>query len=245
MITKLLPQIALLSTFTFTFCQPIKDKDKVNSQISPQSTDSLVSKLNVEVSTIEFRFLVPFGFKRNTSNKNSYSSYLRDLPLKVHGSEVKLYNGLTKPNYNTYDAVIDLAIGLKDLHQCAYAIMRLKAEYLWKNKRYSEIHFNLTNGFLADFNKWKEGYKINVKNNQSHWYKAGAPSNTYQDFWKYMEYIFGYAGTLSFSKELRPIAIDSMQIGDVLIQRGSPGHVILVIDMCINPNTKEKLFLLA
>ena len=37
----------------------------------------------------------------------------------------------------------------------------------------------------------------------------------------------------------------SMQIGDVLIQGGSPGHAVIVVDMAENPATGEKLYLLA
>ena len=36
-----------------------------------------------------------------------------------------------------------------------------------------------------------------------------------------------------------------MQIGDVLIQGGSPGHAVIVVDMALKLDTGEKLFLLA
>jgi len=36
-----------------------------------------------------------------------------------------------------------------------------------------------------------------------------------------------------------------MKIGDVLVQGGSPGHAVIVIDMAENINTKEKIYLLA
>ena len=60
-----------------------------------------------------------------------------------------------------------------------------------------------------------------------------------------MELLFTYAGTLSLAKELPSVPINNMQIGDVLIQGGSPGHAVLVIDMATNPHNKEKVFLLA
>jgi len=41
-----------------------------------------------------------------------------------------MYNGLTKDNNKVYEAVVDMSIGKRDLHQYADAIMRLKAEYL-------------------------------------------------------------------------------------------------------------------
>ena len=123
--------------------------------------------------------------------------------------------------------------------------MRLRAEYLWKEKRYADIHFNFTNGFRVNYSEWMEGKRIVVEGNKAYWRKKYSPSNSYQDFWKYMEVIFSYAGTLSLSKELLPIEIKEIKSGDVFVYGGSPGHAVIVADVAINPVTKEKLFLLA
>lgn len=203
------------------------------------------SIINPKGNTIQTRFNTPNGFSRVIENNTTFASYLRNLPLKPHGTEVLFYNGNTKPNYDIYDAVVDLPIGKKDLHQCADAAMRLRAEYLWRQKRYHDIHFNFTNGFQVDYNKYKEGSRMVIKGNKTYWVKKAPPSNTYKDFWNYMELVFTYAGTLSLSKELPSVPINNMQIGDVVIQGGSPGHAVLVIDMATNPHTKEKVFLLA
>ena len=78
------------------------------------------------------------------------------------GSKVMLYNGKEKSNQSAAYAVIDMEIGNRDLQQCADAVMRLRAEFLWKHKRYGEIKFNFTNGFLAGYKKWAEGNRIKV-----------------------------------------------------------------------------------
>ncbi|HJA13939.1 MAG TPA: DUF4846 domain-containing protein [Candidatus Butyricimonas faecavium] len=44
---------------------------------------------------------------------------------------------------------------------------------------------------------------------------------------------------------LKCIILDSMQIDDVLVQRGSPGHAVIVVSMAENLSTGEKLYLLA
>src|SRR5690606_29137865 len=54
-----------------------------------------------------------------------------------------------------------------------------------------------------------------------------------------------YAGTLSLDKELHAKSIDEMQIGDVFIHGGSPGHAVIVVDMAVNKTTNEKIFILA
>lgn len=195
--------------------------------------------------TIAERFKTPAGFIRTEVSSTSFAQYLRDLPLKPAGTEVKLYNGLTKYNSDIYDAVIDLPIGHRDLHQCADAIMRLKAEYLFNQKRYEDIHFNFTNGFRADYSMWKAGKRVAVEGNRCYWKQVKDSSISYQDFWKYMEIIFSYAGTISLSKEMIKTSIEDLRIGDVFIQGGSPGHAVIVVDVAINEVSKDKVFLLA
>lgn len=234
--------ICILLGIGMTSCAQNVDSTNVKIKIESKIEHSIIDSTG---QTLESRFNTPLGFERLAKEKNSFTSYLRNLPLKPHGSKVMRYDGSFKPNYNVYDAVIDLKIGTRDLHQCADAIMRLRAEYLWINKRYEEIHFNFTNGFRVDYSKWMEGYRISINGNKVSWIKRTTPSNTYKDFWKYMEIVFSYAGTLSLSKELIPVVKEDMEIGDVFIWGGSPGHAILVTDMAINPNTNEKVFLLS
>lgn len=57
--------------------------------------------------------------------------------------------------------------------------------------------------------------------------------------------VFSYAGTASLLKELKPVALANILIGDVFIKGGFPGHAAIVVDMAIHETTKEKVFLLA
>ena len=59
-----------------------------------------------------------------------------------------------------------------------------------------------------------------------------------------MEIIFSYAGTLSLSKELKTVNVEDINIGDVFIQGGSPGHAVVVVDMAVD-NKGKNIFLLA
>ena len=231
-------------------CKPKTDKQRATpvdrlAQDNPQSVEQIKNLINPNGQNTETRILPPDGFNRIEVNENSFATYLRQLPLKPDGSEVRYHNGNTKPNRNIYTAVVDMDIGKKDLHHCADAVMRLYAEYLWGQKQYDKIHFNFTNGFRVDYTEWMKGKRIVVKGNKSYWVEANSPSNTYKDFWGYMEIVFSYAGTLSLSKELTSVDIDDMKIGDVFIQGGSPGHAVIVVDIASNPSTNEKAFLLA
>ena len=176
-----------------------------------------------------WRIAPPQGFIRKEAN--GFGNYLRNLPLKPIGTKVKLYDGSLKGWQGGAYAVVDMEIGTSDLQQCADAVMRLRAEYLWHEKKYEEIHFNFTNGMRVDYSKWAQGYRIKVNGNNTSWYKATGEDYSYQTFRKYMNQIFMYAGTASLSKELKSISLSALQVGDVFIIGGHPGHAMIVVDM--------------
>ncbi|MCF6464810.1 hypothetical protein C3E90_02720 [Clostridium sp. Cult2] len=207
-----------------------------------------VSKDNIYVisegSTVETRYSTPEGFKRVEVEENSFGQFLRNQKLKPYGEKVLYYNGREKSSRGVYDSVMDVDIGDRDLHQCADAIMLLRGEYLYSIGAYDEIKFKFVSGFTAEYSKWMEGYRIKVEGNDVSYYQGAEPSNTYEDFRKYMNMVMAYASTLSLEKELEPMDIEDMEIGDVFIIGGSPGHGVIVVDMAIN-EIGEKIFILA
>ena len=235
--------LALL-TILCTACQldTPKSENKMPKAKAISVTQNLIHENG---STIQERFHPPVNYQRTKITENTFAHYLRTLKLKPVGAEVRYHNGATKPNNEVYEAVVDLEIGTKNLHQCADAIMRLKAEYLWRQKEYDRIHFNFTNGFRVDYSEWMQGKRMLVKGNKTSWINKTTPSNTYDDFWNYMELIFTYAGTASLEKELLPVKINEAKIGDVLIQGGHPGHAVIIVDKATNPETQKSVYLLA
>ncbi len=203
-----------------------------------------VSLINEEGLTEAERILPPDGFDRVTLEEGSFCEYLRNLPLKPQGSPVRYYDGSIKP-WDVHVAVIDLDVGKRDLQQCADAVMRLRAEYLYSKKLYDQIHFNFTNGFNAEYKKWMDGYRIKVTGNKAVWVKQGSSGTDYESFRKYLDVVFAYAGTLSLSKEMENIELKDIRTGDVFLKGGSPGHCVIVLDMAENPQTGEKVFLTA
>ena len=221
-------------------------KEDINlSVFTLPSKSDYQQDIHSEGNTIVQRFTPPKGYQRTPASSSSFATFLRNLPLKDKEAKVRYYNGSIKPNTGGYAAVIDLPIGTRDLHQCADAVMRLRADYLFQQKRYEDIHFNFTNGFQADYATWRTGNRIRVSGNQVTWKKVVTPSDTKEAYWKYLEMVFSYAGTYSLSRELKPVPINEMQIGDVFIQGGFPGHAVIVVDMVENKSTDKKLFLLA
>ncbi len=192
------------------------------------------------------RISPPPGFARAEVSPGTFADWLQNLPLKHENPPVLLFNGTKKANQDAHFAVLDLDVGDKDLQQCADAVIRLRAEYLYQIRDYDAISFHFTSGDRVDFSKWMQGYRPAVKNNRVKWEKKVAPDSSYAALREYLETIFTYSGTLSLSRELQKVSpISDLQIGDVFIQGGSPGHAVIVVDLAINHSTGEKAFLLA
>lgn len=200
--------------------------------------------INPKGKTLKERIKAPHSFERMNDTSTTYDEFLRELPLKSDGEKVYLYNENLKNRQDVYDAVINYDIGKKDLQQCADAVMRIRAEYLYHSLQFSKIHFNFTNGVRAEFVNYAEGYRFNPKTNK--WTKTAGVDYSYETFKKYLELVYTYAGSLSLSKELVPVKnIKDIKPGDVFIKGGSPGHAVTVIDVVKNKLTGHILFLLA
>lgn len=196
--------------------------------------------------TIKERIKTPEGYIRIKPSENSFGEYLQNLPLKKHGSKVLLYNGEIKKPEDVYVAALTIDVGEKDLQQCADAVMRLRAEYLFSQNKYDSIHFNFTNGFNADYETYAKGYRFQFKGNSVTWKKTKDKDYSYKTFKKYLEVVYTYAGSASLTKELEKVkSLDDLKIGDVFIQGGSPGHAVIVVDSAKSKVSNEVIYLLA
>ena len=200
--------------------------------------------INEEGSNILTRINVPEGYKRVEVSDDSFGSYVRNYSLKEHDSPVLLYSGEEKGNQSGHVAVFDLPIENEDLQQCADSIMRFYGEYYYAKKKYDKIAFHFVDGFHAVYSKWVEGYRIKVGQSSSKWVKSASYDDSYTSFKKFMRMVFAYSSTLSMNKEAKAIDIKDIQIGDIFIKAGSPGHVVMIVDVCENEEGK-KAFLLA
>ena len=190
------------------------------------------------------RHPLPKGFELTKVEGSSFEDWLRCLPLKPKGTPIKLFNGKNKMLQALNAGVLDIDVGKTDLQQCADAVMRLRAEYLYSKKKFANIHFNYTSGFKAEYSKWREGYKIGVKGNKVYYYKKSKSTDkTYEGFQKYLWNVYNYAGTYSLNKELKKQSTQNIKGGDVLIIGGFPGHVVMVAAVAENL-FKEKAVLL-
>ncbi len=196
--------------------------------------------------SVAARITPPEGFKRADAVEGSFAAWLRGVPLKPGRPPVHLFDGRPKANQEAHHAVIDLDVGSKDLQQCADSVIRLRAEWLYSLKRLDDLHFNFTSGDRCEFAKWAQGFRPTVAGNKVTWRKTAEPDASCKSFRAWLDVVFSYAGTLSLSGELSPVRdLSDVRIGDVFIQGGSPGHVVIVIDVVENPRSGERAFLLA
>jgi hypothetical protein len=196
-------------------------------------------------TTIGERFEPPRGFERVRNAAGSFAEYLRDLPLKEPGSPVLLYDG-SKKRSGIHAAVVDMPFLDRDLIQCADAVMKLRAEYLFSRGESERISFTITNGMRVPFSEYAKGMTVKVAGAKTEWVDSGAgPSRSRKRFDSYLVFIYAYAGTVSLARDLAAQPISSLKAGDVFIQGGSPGHAVIVVDVVVERNSGRKAMLLA
>ncbi len=178
-------------------------------------------------SSISRRISPPEGFERGPEASGGFGSWLRGLPLRDGRPPVRLFDGRLKGRQDAHAAVVNLDVGRKDLQQCADAVMRLRAEYLYSRGKEAAIKFNMSDGKPLVFSAWAKG------------------DNSYARLRAYLERVFNYAGSHSLSRELKRVTSPSeIEIGDVFIKGGFPGHAVIVVDAARRGDGR-KVFLLA
>jgi hypothetical protein len=123
----------------------------------------------------------PAGYVLEEGEETSFSSYLLNISLNEDNT-VYLFNGVEKRNQTAQFAVLDINIGDKDLQQCADAVMRLRAEYLFAQKRFKEMVFI---------------------DNDGKKYAFSAPY-TRDNLDSFLWRVFGMCGSASLAKQLNP-----------------------------------------
>lgn len=200
--------------------------------------------INKEGDSILTRVALPEGYKRKEYSKGSFQDYLRNYPLKTYGSPIINYDDSKYFAQHWHAAILEVPVPKNGLQQCADALMRLRAEYLWEKNRKDEIGFNFTSGHYCSWKKYAEGYRPKINGNRVNFHKTAAANYSEVNFYRYLNLIFTYAGTLSLSTELPKVDIKDLKIGDMLVKPGTPGHIEIIVDHAVDENGKS-LFLLA
>ena len=178
-------------------------------------------KISVGYANTVGDILLPITYLRVPQASGDFGNFLRGIELNPDGA-VYLFNGKKKVNQQAQFAVLKVPVGDTDLQQCADAIMRLRATFLFEQKNFEDIAFVDNAQTLYTF---KEPY-------------------TKQNLEVFLKKVFSMCGTASLSKQLKGRLMKDIMPGDVLIRGGFPGHAVIVMDVAVNANN-EKVFLLA
>ena len=193
---------------------------------------------------IETALSPPAGFERVSVAADSFAGWLRRLPLAPGGTPVLLHDGRPLLDQSIIAAVVDIDTGASDLQQCADAVMRLRAEFLYSRGLLGAIGFDLVNSERYPFSAYsrgatprQEGAEITLANEKP----RGAGHG---DLRRYLDLLFGFASTRSLARELQPVpSLRDAEIGDVFIRAGQPGHALIIADMAVGA-TGRRLVLL-
>ncbi len=231
--------ILLLAVVVFGYqFQPVKKAFDIAafSVVTP-------SLINNDSLTIKSRVNIPIGYKRVNYATGTFEDYLRNYKLKTFGSKIINYDDSEYFWQGGHIGILKIPVPQNGLQQCADALIRIRSEYLWDNKRKDEIGFNFTSGHYCSWLKYAEGYRPKINGNRVAFNKTANANHSKDNFYRYLNLIYMYSGTLSLYNELKSVDAKDLQLGDMLIKGGSPGHIVMICDEVIN-DKDEKLFLL-
>lgn len=172
---------------------------------------------------------LPAGYHRIPATGASFAGWLRNIPLKKDRT-VYLFNGSPKRNQDAQFAVLDVPVGHQDLQQCADAVMRLRAEWLYAAGALGDITFYTEQGRRLNFQEWLRQHPANPR-------RAA--------FDRYLITVFTYCSTRTLRRQLQAIEdFHTISAGEVLIRAGSPGHAMLVTDVAEDVHG-HRIYLLA
>jgi hypothetical protein len=198
-------------------------------------TDTSMPLFQHEITTETANVITPV-----TTTKGSWKYFLQHLPQKQ--GDVVDYRGVPVREQSKQWAIVDYDIGTRDLQQCADALMRLRAEYLFAQGRHDEIKFHFTSGHLFTWNEYCAGKRPVVSGSSVRFVTTSACSKSHGNLRNYLDVVYSFAGTISLHRDLEEA--DSFEIGTVIITPGSPGHCSIIVDEAVTEKG-EKVYKLA
>lgn len=170
----------------------------------------------------------PDGFERLDDDGSGYFSFLRSLPLAHPDSVVRDTKNNTVNDVAPYCyRLVDLPL-LDKNEQCADVCVRLRTEYLFQERRYSDIHFDDTR------------YQTMV-------YSWG---NLRPALKRYLKKVFLMANTESLINEMPMRQLKDIRPGDVFVYDVNSrtdakyGHAIMVADVVVDKKSGKKMCML-
>jgi hypothetical protein len=200
--------------------------------------------INPSGQTLQTRIKTPDGYYRD-STATGFTAYARSLKVLRDKSTLKRFDGTDWSRQTWHAAILDIDTCDKNLQQCADACLRLHAEYLWNTDKKDKLVYEFTSGHKLSWKDYAEGKRPKVNGNNVSFYECSIWDNSYHSFRNYLNCVFMYAGSISVNRQFRHLRHnEEIQPGDVIVRPGSPGHAVMVVDVCQN-RTGKKLYLIS
>lgn len=100
--------------------------------------------VNKEGITLSTRVLIPEGFTRVNYPEGSFQKYIQDYALLPFQAKIINYDGNEYMYQRGHIGILDIPVPSNGLQQCADALIRIRAEYLWDTHQKDKIGFNFT-----------------------------------------------------------------------------------------------------
>ena len=107
---------------------------------------------------------------------------------------------------------------------------------------YDKISFQFSDGFAAQYQKWREGFRIRKDATGAIWVNGGELDKSRKNLEAYLHCVLTYTSVSTLEKETKKIKKDNLQTGDLFLDAAT-GDAAVVVDVCVNENG-EKAFLL-
>jgi hypothetical protein len=170
-------------------------------------------------------------------NRNSWEYFLQNLPITE--GVILDYKGNPIANQSKQAGIVAFDVGTLDLQQCADALMRLRAEYLFAKERYPAIGFHFTDGQYYSFEDYCNGKRPVARGNSVQFIRSAPVLISHKALRDYLDIVYTWAGTISLYNHLKPAK--DFGVGVIIITPGSPGHCCIIVDEKVS-RTGERLF---
>lgn len=228
-----------------SFSEPVAVSGQATKKEEKKETKEEQKQLpivNEEGMTLAERINTPKGYTREEAEKGSLVEFLRNYSLKKSTGVVKTWDGKKAKDITNTPAVFKLPLAKENLQWAGGSVIRLYTEYLWENQMYDKISFQFSDGFAAQYQKWREGFRIRKDATGAIWVNGGELDKTRKNLEAYLHCVLTYTSVSTLEKETKKIKKDKLQTGDLFLDAAT-GDAVVVVDVCVNENG-EKAFLL-
>ena len=200
--------------------------------------------LFAEPNTLSSRIDVPAGYERVSISEESFGATLKNLKLKLEGTNVRNNEGEEILCGDDIVAVFaERSLLIDDGTSAASAIM-LWGKHRWSKGRRADIQFGLENGQKATWKDWRDGLRPRNKQGRILFMQVSVPDGSRANYMRYLKYVAKNSGANSLRRDLQIVLPENLSPGDMIIATGIETEKVgLVLDVCRNA-MGERLFLI-